>query len=199
VKSAPTNHLRMERINKMDRLQAIVLLKENLQDETFFAHSLAVEAIMRALAQRLNGDMEKWGLAGLLHDIDYQAVQGDMKRHGAVGYGILKKAGVDEEVAQAVLRHNEDTGNNARTVLEKALQAADYTTWLIFESVKAKPEMRLSAVDTDFVMRKMGEKSFAKGANRDKILACVGLGVPLEEYIAMSIHAMQGIAEKIGL
>ncbi len=183
----------------MDRVQAIDLLNQHLQNRNLFKHSLAVEAIMKALAKRLNGDTEKWALAGLLHDIDYEVTQGDMATHGAVGYEMLKQAGVDEDIAQAVLRHNEETGNVARNTFEKALQVADPITGMITASALVKPEKKLSAVDTDFVNRKMGEKSFAKGANRDKIRACEELGIPLNEYITLSIEAMQGIADELGL
>jgi putative nucleotidyltransferase with HDIG domain len=162
-------------------------------------HTLAVEAIMRRLAAHFGQDQDVWGLAGLLHDIDYEETKGDPDRHSLVGAAELAAAGLDEQVVDAVRCHNSRHGLARETLMSRALHAADPLSGLIVAGALVSPTKRLAAIDAAFVVNRFGEKSFARGADRDAIRCCSELGLSLEEFIALGVEAMQGIARDLGL
>jgi len=183
----------------MNRTEALELLKKNLTNKNLFSHSLAVEAVMRHLARHFAQDEEKWGLAGLLHDIDYDRTKDHPDRHSIEGAALLEEQGLPEDVVYAVKAHNERHGLPRRSLMDKALFCADPVTGLIVAGALIRPEKKLSAVDVPFLINRFNEKSFARGANRETIKACSELSLSLEEFLGLSLEAMQGIAAELNL
>lgn len=183
----------------MDRAEAWNLARRHLSSKNLRKHTLAVEAVMRALARRLGEDEEKWGLAGLLHDLDYEETKDEPHRHSLVGAERLAQLGVEPEIVEAVRAHNEAHGLPRSTLLAKALYAADPLTGLIVAAALIHPEKKLVAIDPQFVLNRFGEKAFARGANREAIRSCSELGLGLEEFVATGLEAMRSIASELGL
>jgi len=183
----------------MTRDEALALVKKHIKNRNLVKHTLAVEAVMRKLAEHFGEDVDKWGLAGLLHDIDYSETQDDPSKHSLVGGEMLAEMGVEEDIVKAVKAHNEYHGLPRETRMAKALYASDPLTGLIVAAALIHPDKKLSSIDVDFVMNRYGEKSFARGANREIIASCAELGLDLREFVALSLEAMQGIADDLGL
>lgn len=183
----------------MNRSEAMELLKKNLKNKNLIKHCLAVEAVMANLAIHFGEDEEKWALAGLLHDIDYDSTKDDPHSHSLVGAEILSSAGLPEDVVYAVKVHNEAHGLPRNSLMDKALYATDPLTGLITAAALIRPEKSLFAVDVDSLVKRYGEKAFARGANRETIAACSELGLTLEEFMEISLDGMQGIAKDLGL
>ncbi len=180
----------------MDRREAIELLKGYLSDN-LVKHCIATAAIMRGLAKRLGEDEEKWELTGLLHDIDYELVKGDMEKHGIVGAEILKEKGLDEEICEAVKRHNYSLFEPEKP-MEIALQAADNLSGLIIACALVKGR-KLSEVTPKSVKKKFKEKSFAAGCNRERIRLIERLGLSLEEFYDIAIKSLLEVKGELGL
>jgi putative nucleotidyltransferase with HDIG domain len=184
----------------MTRDVAEALLKKYLQNERMLAHSYAAEAVLRALARRLGRDVEQWGLAGLLHDIDIEVVGGDLTRHGIEAERLLTGAGIDPEVVEAVKRHNERAcGLERCSELQHALAAGETVTGLIAATALVYPDRKLAGVKIKSVTKRMKEKAFAVSVNRDTIRECEKIGLPLDEFVGIALMAMQDIAPRLGL
>lgn len=183
----------------MDREQAWIELRARVRNSNLVKHSLAVEAIMRKLASRLKGDAETWGIVGLLHDIDYERTVNEPEKHGLVGAEILENIGFDEEVIYAVRAHNPCHGIERKRKMDKTLYCADPVSGLITACALVQPSKKLSDVTAASVLKKMDEKSFAKGANRDQIRSCSELGLTLEEFIEIALTAMKDVSDQLGL
>ena len=183
----------------MNRDEAMALLKENLTNKNLFNHSLAVEAVMRRLAEHFNEDVEKWGLAGLLHDIDYDRTKDDPLKHSTEGAEMLAGYGLPDDIVYAVKVHNHRHGLPRLSLMDKALFATDPLTGLIVAGALIRPEKKLSAIDVPFLMNRFQEKSFARGANRETIKACSETGLSLEEFMSLGLEAMQTIAAELKL
>lgn len=183
----------------MERSEAEKLVKKKLRGGNLFKHTLAVEAVMRRLARHLGADEDKWGLTGLLHDIDYAETAEDPARHSMVGADMLKEMGLEEEVVEAVRSHNDYHGLPRRTTMAKALYCSDPVTGLIVAGALVHPDKKLASLDTEFLLNRFQEKSFARGARRDTIEACSDLDLDLEEFLALSLEGMQEVADRLGL
>lgn len=184
----------------MEREKALNLLKENIQTQNLIKHCLAVEAIMRALARYFSQDEKKWGLAGLLHDIDYEKTKNNPLEHSLIGAKMLEDLGLEKDVCQAVKVHNEAHGIKPETLMEKALFIVDPLTGLIVASTLVLPSKKLADLSSENVLRRFKEKAFARGANREIIKKCQEyLGLNLEEFIKIGLKAMQGISQELGL
>ncbi|QGU00349.1 HDIG domain protein [Candidatus Syntrophocurvum alkaliphilum] len=183
----------------MQREQALVLLKENLKNENLISHSLAVEAIMRGLAINLNEDEQKWGLAGLLHDIDYDSTYDDPKRHSLIGSKILEENGLPADIVYAVKVHNEAHGLERKSNMDKALYAADPASGFIIAAALIRPDKSLNKVVLKSLKKRFKEKAFAKGANRNQMSSCTELGMELEEFLQISLESLKEIASDLGL
>lgn len=183
----------------MTREEAFELVKSLVKNENLVKHHLAVEAVMRALAQRFGEDEETWGLVGLLHDADYEITGHDSERHGRVMADMLRERGVEEVVIEGVMAHNEALGVPRDTNLKKAIYACDELTGLIIAAALVHPEKRLAPLDTKFIMNRFKEKSFARGARREQILTSTELGMELEEFTSVCLEAMKGVAADLGL
>ena len=184
----------------MTRDEAEVLLKRHMKNERMLDHSYAAEAILRALARRLGRDEEKWGLAGLLHDIDIEVVGGDLSRHGLEAEKILLGAGIDPEIVDAVKMHNEAVcGTQRSTEFQHALAAGETITGLIVATALVYPDRKIASVKVKSITKRMKEKAFAASVNRETIRECEKIGLTLEEFVEISLGAMRGIAGRIGL
>jgi putative nucleotidyltransferase with HDIG domain len=184
----------------MEREKLFNLLKENLKNPNLIKHSLAVEAGMRALARYFGEDEERWGIAGLLHDIDYEKTKGDPNLHSKVGSQILREMGFDQEICDAILTHNEAHGILPLTRMAKALFCLDPLTGLIVAATLVLPSKKLKDLKVENVLNRFKEKSFARGANREIIKKCEEyLGLPLEKFIEITLRAMQEISDQLGL
>ncbi len=183
----------------MNRKEALEKLKENLHNENLQKHCLANEIVMRFLARKFNEDEEKWALAGLLHDIDYEETKDNPHKHSLVAAEILSQMDLPEDVVYAVKVHNEVHGLPRKSKLDKALYATDPLTGLIVAGALIKPEKKVSALDVDFLVNRFKEKSFARGVNRDQMATCSELGLSLEEFMHIGLEAMQSIDEELGL
>ncbi|KKM10538.1 phosphohydrolase [Clostridiales bacterium PH28_bin88] len=183
----------------MNRNEALELMEKHLTNVNLRKHSLSVEAVMRGLAAHFGEDQELWGLAGLLHDIDYEETKDDPARHSLVGGEMLEKLGLPAEVVSAVKAHNDYHGIPRESLMDKALYATDPLTGLVVAGALIRPEKKLAVLDVPFLINRFHEKSFARGARRETILACGELGLSLEEFLGIGLEAMQGIAAELGL
>lgn len=183
----------------MNREEALKTVKEHVKNKNLIKHMLAVEGVMRRLAQHFGEDAERWALAGLLHDIDYDKTMDDPARHSLVGAEILKGLGLDDEIVHAVKTHNEYHGIPRESLMDKALYCSDPVTGLIVAAALIHPDKKLAPIDAKFVLKRFDEKAFARGANRETIQGCSELGISLEDFINLSIEAMKNISGEIGL
>jgi putative nucleotidyltransferase with HDIG domain len=186
-----------------DRAQAWGLLTEFTQSESLRKHALAVEACMRAYAEKLSngsaGEKELWGVVGLLHDFDYEKYP-SLDDHPYKGNEILKERGYSDEIRRAILSHAEYSGVTRDTPMEKALFACDELAGFITAVALVKPGKSLAEVDARSVRKKMKDKAFARSVKREDIVnAAADLGVDLEEHIAFCIEALKGVADQLGL
>ncbi|MFH0799375.1 MAG: HDIG domain-containing metalloprotein [Pseudomonadota bacterium] len=184
----------------MIRDEAEELLKRYVKNERMLDHSIASEAVLRALARRLGRDEDKWGLAGLLHDIDIEVVGGDLTRHGLEALRILTEAGIDPEIVDAVKMHNEMVCGVARsTEFQHALAASETITGMIVATAFVYPDRKIASVKVKSITKRMKERAFAASVNRDTIRECEKIGLPLDEFAGIALSAMQGIAGRLGL
>jgi putative nucleotidyltransferase with HDIG domain len=184
----------------MDRDTALSLVQEKVQAPNLVNHMLATEAIMVALADRLQEDRDRWGLAGLLHDLDVEETADAMTVHATRTVEWLRGAGLDDdEVLDAILAHNPANGSEIKTPMARALFAADPLTGLITAAALIRPEKKLEPVQLKSLKKRFKEPSFAKGARREDIATCEELGIPLEEFLGLGLDAMKGVADELGL
>lgn len=183
----------------IERDDALKLVKDKLENDNLIKHCLATEAVMRSLASRFNEDPDKWGLAGLLHDLDAES-QPDLAVHTRETEQILGVLGVDAGIIEAIGMHNELARDRRRSsTFEHALAAGETITGLIAATALVYPDKKLASVKVKSVRKRIKEKAFAAGANRDIIRECEQIGIPLEEFCAICLEAMQGISDELGL
>lgn len=184
----------------LPREEALLLLHQYIKNERMIAHSLASEAVMRALAQRLGRDVEKWGLAGLLHDLDVEVTNASPTLHALETARILTEMGIDTDIVEAIKMHNEmATGKERCTEFEHALAAGETITGLITATAMVYPDKKVASVKPKSVVKRMKEKAFAASVKRENIMECEKTGIPLDEFAALAIAAMTSIASDIGL
>jgi len=185
----------------MNREEAINLIKQYVKNKNSIKHMMATEAIMRDLAEKFNEDKERWGLAGLLHDIDMEIVDyaSNPEKHGIKGAEILKEKGIDEEIIETVKAHNPENGKKSETLMEKSIFCADPLTGLIVAGVLVLPSKKISELTAESILKRFKEKAFARGANRETIARCSEIGIELEEFIGIGLKAMKKISNKLEL
>ena len=185
---------------KIDREKAVELLNQYVKNEKMIIHSLESEAVMRALARRLGRDEEKWGLTGLLHDIDVEVTRADPKVHALKAEELLKGYELDEDMLDAIRMHNEmATGLERTREYQHALAAGETVTGLIHATALVYPDKKIAGVKGKSIRKRMKEKAFAASVKRENILECEKIGLTLEEFIEISLEAMKEIADEIGL
>lgn len=180
------------------REEAYQLLKKYTKNKNLIKHALGVEAAMRAYAPRFDGDVEKWGVVGLIHDFEYERYPDE---HPAKGTEILRELGMPDELIRGVQAHApHHTQITLKTPMEKAIYAVDELTGLIVAVALVRPTRSIYDVEVSSVEKKWNSNSFASGVNREDIEEGAELlGVPLQEHIGIVLEAMQGIAEQLGL
>lgn len=188
----------------MTRKQALDFLHENIKNQNLRRHCYAVEAVMRSLAKYFKEDEDKWGIAGLIHDADYEATKDDPKnKHTKEIAKWLNQMDAHIDIKKAVASHAWGYVHGApepKSKMQWALYCCDELTGLIVAVALVKPEKRLSSVSTNSVLKKWNQSAFAAGVNRKQIEKCTPrLGIPLEEFITIAISAMQTISSDLGL
>jgi len=182
----------------MDRSEAYSLVKERIPSANLVNHSVAVEVIMEALARRFElgeEDVARWALAGLLHDLDYAETGEDPARHGLVTAELLDGV-VDDEIVHAILGHADKAERLSQ--MDKALYAADPTTGFVVAAALVRPDKDLQAVEVRSLLKRWKEKAFARGASREQMDTCSDIGLTRDEFLALSLAAMQGRAAELG-
>ena len=182
-----------------NRDEAQMILCEWMTDDNLKKHSYAVEASMRAYAEKLGADPDIWGVAGLLHDFDYEKYP-DLDSHPFKGAAYLREKGYSEDLVTAILAHAEHTQEPRDTDLKKAIFAVDELTGLIVAVALTRPSKKIADVTVSSIRKKWKDKAFARGADRKMIeTGAEELGIPLDDHIEVVLTAMQGIANTLGL
>jgi putative nucleotidyltransferase with HDIG domain len=183
----------------MNRDGAMAIVEQYVQNPNLIRHMLAVEAAMRLYASMYSEDEQKWGLAGLLHDFDWE-IHPTLDQHPQDGAPILRAHGVPEDVIQAILSHADHTGVPRQTPMEKCLLACDEITGLIVAVALVRPSRSINDVSVKSVKKKWKDRAFAAGAHREEIeQATEDFGVELWEHVGNVLLAMKGIAPDLGL
>lgn len=174
------------------------LLNENVKNPRMIAHSLASEAVLRALATKLNQDVDLWGIAGLMHDVDVEVTEGDSHRHGLVAVDMLKGILPDEAI-DAIKMHNEvATGLERTTMFQHAVAAGETITGLIFATAMVYPDRKISSVKAKSVVKRMKETHFAASVKRQNIMECEKLGLPIDQFAQLALDALTPIQAELG-
>ena len=195
----------------MTRDKAYQLLTKYLQNKNLIKHSLACEAIMKALYKHFHegkssyakATEDTWGITGLLHDIDYEVAQKEEKldKHGILLFEKGELQEIPEDIAYAIKAHNfHDTNVEPKSQMDWSIITCDRLSGLITAAALILPDKKLAPLTVESVQKRFKEKSFAKGANRESILLCEEkLGIPLQQFIEINLTAMQGISDDLGL
>lgn len=184
----------------MNRDEAFALLCEYVKNERMIWHSLASEAVLRALARHLGEDENKWALAGLLHDLDVEITNADPYTHGLESVKILSAHNIDVDIIDAIKHHNEmATGVERTNLFQHALAAGETITGLIQATTYVYPDKKIASVKPSSVVKRMKEKAFAASVKRENILECEMIGIPLPLFAEIAVGAMKEIAPQIGL
>jgi predicted hydrolase (HD superfamily) len=182
----------------ISRERALELVHDKLENKNLRKHVYAVEAVMRALANREGADEDEWGLTGLLHDLDYEDTKNDFDKHTYITRDWLEaEGGVSDEMLHAIHAH---AGHVSRdSAMDKAIYCADPTTGFLVACALMHPEKKLASLDVNFMLRRFKEKRFAAGADREQMAACSELGLELEQFLTLSRDAMVSISDELGL
>lgn len=181
------------------REEALALVRERIPQANLVNHCVATEIIMRELAARLGKgaeEVERWGLAGLLHDLDYAQTAEDPDRHGLVSADELSGS-IDDEMIHAILAHADKVERESD--MDKALWCADPTTGFIVAAALVRPEKDLAGVEVRSLQKRWKEKSFARGASREQMAGHEELGLTREEFLSIALSSMQARSAEIGL
>jgi putative nucleotidyltransferase with HDIG domain len=181
----------------MERERALALVREKAEKETTVRHLISVEGVMRRLAGRFGEDEELWALTGLFHDLDQDQTHDDEQRHARLAAEWLREAGVDDRVVNGVLAHAHEDFRTDR--MSQAIVHADAVAGLLVAAALVRPE-RATGMKVSSVKKKLKDKAFAPGVNREEITEVEdSLGIPLDEFIAVSIEGIQRVAPEIEL
>jgi putative nucleotidyltransferase with HDIG domain len=180
------------------RADALALMHQHVRSESLRRHMLSVEAACRAYARRWNEDEDAYGLAGLLHDYDYEEHPDE---HPLAGVAELRERGYPEEVVRAILSHyTARTGVEPGSRLERTLHACDEITGLVTAAALVRPSRSVVDLEAKSVLKKMKDRAFAAGVDRDEVRrAAEALGVDLAEHVQFVIEAMRTVAPELGL
>ena len=182
------------------RDQAMALLETHLKKPGLISHCVATEAIMRALAEKYAENETIWGLSGLLHDLDYQITGEDSATHGIETEKILSRRHVSPIITEVIKKHNaEGLGLERTTRFEYALTCAETITGLIVATALVYPDKKIAGVKPKSITKRMKTPHFARAVSRERIMECEKMGMPLNDFVALSLEAMKGIAPELGL
>lgn len=184
----------------MDRQQAVDLLHKHVKADNLRKHCLATEAVMRALAERLDEPADLWGNLGLLHDLDYEQTVDRPSEHGLKTAAILANSDLPSEGIAAIKAHNaEALGVERVSRLDFAITCAESITGLVVATALVYPDKRLASVKPKSILKRIKQKDFARRVNRDQIRLCEKIGLDLKDFAELSLGAMQGVSEELGL
>jgi putative nucleotidyltransferase with HDIG domain len=186
------------------RDETLALMHEYTASDSLRKHMLAVEGAMRAYARKFGEDEERWGITGLIHDFDYERYPNNAhsptEEHPAEGVRILRGRGYPEDILEAILGHAQYCDTPRVSRMAKTLFAVDELTGLITATALVRPTKSVMEVEAKSVRKKMKDKAFARGVNRDDVInGATELGVDLDEHIAFVISSMQARAADLGL
>ncbi len=182
------------------RGDALDLLNKYISNENMIKHCLASEAVMGAIAGRLDEDEELWAMAGLLHDLDVEITNPDLSDHGLKTVAILEEHGVDSRILEAIRLHNEKADGEKRSEpFHHALAAGETITGLITATTLVYPDKKLAGVKSKSITKRMKEKAFAASVDRDIIRECELIGIPINEFAELCLCAMKSISDDLGL
>ena len=186
------------------RAETLALMHEYTASDSLRKHMLAVEGAMRAYARKFSEDEESWGTAGLIHDFDYERFPNNAhsatEEHPAEGVRILRSKGYPEDILVAILGHAQYCNTPRESRMAKTLFAVDELTGLITATALVRPTKSVHEVDARSVRKKMKDKAFARGVNRDDVInGALELGVELDDHISFVIASMQARAADLGL
>jgi putative nucleotidyltransferase with HDIG domain len=181
----------------MDREKGLELVKEHLSNENLINHCLAVEACMREFAQRFGEDADKWGLAGLLHDLDYDYTIDDWDNHGLKTMELLAEYNLDEDILNAVKAHNHKA--EIKSKMDITLYVVDPTTGFITACALMHPSKKLENINLKRMKKRFKAKAFAKGASREQMQECSKMDIELDDFLVTCLTAMQKISDDLGL
>ena len=181
------------------RQDAWKLLNEYTKSESLIKHARAVEAAMQAYARRFGEDEQRWGIAGLLHDFDYEQ-NPDPKDHPRVGAAILEDRGYAQDIIYAIKAHAEHLHLPRKSLMDKTLFAVDELCGFLIAATLVRPGKKIAEVPVKSVKKKLKDKAFARAVNREEIQrGARELGIDLDDHIAFVRDAMAGVAEDLGL
>ena len=181
----------------MDIDEARAFARDKVEKDITYRHLVSVEGVMRRLARYFDEDEHTWALVGLFHDLDQDQTGEDLSRHAYLAAGWLRGAGVGEDVVNGVLAHAHPEFQRDR--MTRAIVAADALAGLLVASALVRPE-RSAGMKVSSVRKKLKERAFAPGVNREEVYGAEAtLGLPLEEFIAVSIAGLQQVAPDVGL
>lgn len=180
----------------MDRDAAVALVRAKIDKDITFRHLISVEGVMRRLAQHFEEDELAWGLTGMFHDLDQDFTAGDPERHARMAAEWLEEAGAPANVINGVLAHAHKEYQT--DLMSRAIVAADAVAGLLVASALPRPEKAIG-MKVSSVKKKLKEKSFAPGVNREEIHQCTELGFDLDRFIELGIEGLQLVAPEIGL
>ena len=188
----------------MTREDALALMHEYTKSAALRKHMYAVEAAMQAYAQTHGEDAEAWGLVGLLHDFDYERYpnheHSPTEGHPSFGVGVLREKGLPEPMCQAILGHATYCGVPRESLMAKTLFAVDELCGFLIACALVRPSKSLKDLQVKSVKKKLKDKAFARGVNRDEVRqGAEELAVPLDEHIQFVIEALRPVEERLGL
>jgi putative nucleotidyltransferase with HDIG domain len=179
------------------RDESLTYVKEHVKNKNLLNHMIAVGSIMKGLAEHFSEDTDLWEAVGILHDVDYETFGEDFSQHGAKSAEMVKNL-LPEKGVNAILSHNELTGNKAETRLDVSLIAADAISGLIVANALVRPS-KMKGMKANSIKKRMKDKSFARQISRKNILRCEEIGLTFNDFADISIKAMQKVASEIGL
>lgn len=182
----------------VDREKAEKLVRDEISEENLIKHMLAVEAGMRELAEYFGRDPDEWGIAGLLHDLDYERTKDDPDRHGLLTVEMLEEKDIDLDSSQFEAIKAHAGKKEADTKMEKAIYSVDPLTGLIVAGALVHPE-GLQEMDPQFIRNRYEQKDFARSTDREAIKSCRRLGFDLEEFFGLVLAGMQKINDRLDL
>lgn len=181
----------------MTREEALSLVQSKVKGKNLIKHMLAVESIMKRVAQHFDEDVEMWGLTGILHDLDYDETVNNFEQHSLVTCEWLKDYNLDERILYAIKSHPRKV--EPKSKMDWTLFAADPLSGLIVAATLMHPNKKLKNVTVEFVLNRFKEKRFAAGANREDIKTCEQIGFSLEDFVKLALEGMQSIDGDLGL
>ncbi len=181
----------------MKREEALDLLNEHLKNKNLIKHCLATEACMREFAEIFGEDVDKWGMAGLLHDLDYDYTVNSPAHHTLRTEKMLADYQLDEDIIHAIKAHNEKAPIESK--MDMSLYAIDPTTGFITACALMHPSKKLENIDLKRMKKRYKVKTFAAGAKREQMESCNRMDMELDDFLTTCLTAMQKISDDLGL